>query len=471
MPFTGASIESRAFKTIRELRNNVIASYGVPLVAVALAFFARAAINDGSFGPFTTYYPGIIISAFVGGLGPGVLALALSSLTAWFWFLPPDGSWVLGKEQIISLCIFALVGAVSVVVVQILNSAFMRVLTREHQLRLFIETALNGVIVVDGKGTIRFVNAIAEKLFGYSRSELVGRNIEVLVPDRFVKAHSALRTSYMQTSQTRAMGVGRDLYARRKDGSEFPVDIGLNPLLGERRRAILATVVDISERKKLAEQQDLLFRELHHRTQNLFAVVQSIANRTFPDDVSQKGQFVNRLHALAGAQTILAGAGWKGARLDQLLRAELDAFTDRAVITGCDIVINPAAAQSFALIAHELATNASKYGALSVPTGNVVVTGEIQRNGAAARFKLCWSEQNGPKVTEPERQGFGSTVLLKAVKAFGAQAQIEYAPEGLRYELSVPLAAIEALSASSRLAPEAPVQTRRDMRPKEAIKA
>jgi len=69
MPFTGASIESRAFKTIRELRNNVIASYGVPLVAVALAFFARAAINDGSFGPFTTYYPAIIISAFVGGLG------------------------------------------------------------------------------------------------------------------------------------------------------------------------------------------------------------------------------------------------------------------------------------------------------------------------------------------------------------------------------------------------------------------
>ena len=471
MPFTGSSIESRAFKTIRELRNNVIASYGVPLVAVALASFARGSINDGSFGPFTTCYPAIVISAFVGGLGPGVLALALSSLTAWFWFLPPDGSWVLGKEQIISLCIFALVGAVSVVVVQILNSAFMRVLTREHQLRLFIETALNGVIVVDGKGTIRFVNAIAEKLFGYSRSELVGRSIEVLVPDRFVKAHSALRTSYMQTSQTRAMGVGRDLYARRKDGSEFPVDIGLNPLLGERRRAILATVVDISERKKLAEQQELLFRELHHRTQNLFAVVQSIANRTFPDDISQKGQFVNRLHALAGAQTILAGAGWKGARLDQLLRAELDAFTDRAVITGCDIVINPAAAQSFALIAHELATNASKYGALSVPTGNVVVTGEIQRNGAAARFKLCWSEQNGPKVTEPERQGFGSTVLLKAVKAFGAQAQIEYAPEGLRYELSVPLAAIEALSASSRLAPEAPVQTRRDMRPKEAIKA
>jgi len=461
MPFTGASIESRAFKTIRELRNNVIASYGVPLVAVALAFFGRAAINDGSFGPFTTYYPAIIISAFVGGLGPGVLALALSSLTAWFWFLPPDGSWVLGKEQIISLCIFALVGAVSVVVVQILNSAFMRVLTREHQLRLFIETALNGVIVVDGKGTIRFVNAIAEKLFGYSRSELVGRSIEVLVPDRFVKAHSALRTSYMQTPQTRTMGVGRDLYARRKDGGEFPVEIGLNALDGVGEGVILATVLDISERKKLAEQQELLFRELHHRTQNLFAVIQSIANRTLLDDVGQKEQFVNRLHALAGAQTILADGAWKGARLDQLLRAELDAFTDRAVITGCDIVINPAAAQSFALIAHELATNASKYGALSVPTGNIVVTGEIQHDGATSMFKLRWLEQNGPKVTEPERQGFGSTVLVKAVKAFGAQAQIEYDPDGLRYELSARLATIEPLLASSPATSNPSVQAQR----------
>ena len=471
MPFTGSSIESRAFKAVRKIQDSVLASYGLPLVAVALAFFARAALNGAAFGPFATYYPAIIISAFVGGLAPGVLALVLSSLAAWYRFLPSEWSLALGKEQMISLNIFAAISAFGIVLVQVLNKAFARVLKREQQLRSLIETALNGVIVVDGKGTISFVNAMAEKLFGYSRSELVGQNIEVLVPDRFVKAHSALRTSYMQSSQTRAMGVGRELYARRKDGSEFPVEVGLNPLHGERRRAILATVVDISERKKLAEQQELLFRELHHRTQNLFAVVQSIANRTFPDDIGQKEQFVNRLQALAGAQTILAGAGWKGARLDQLLRAELDAFTDRAVITGCDIVINPAAAQSFALIAHELATNASKYGALSVPTGNVVVTGEIQRNGAAARFKLCWSEQNGPKVTEPERQGFGSTVLLKAVKAFGAQAQIEYAPEGLRYELSVPLAAIEALSASSRLAPEAPVQTRRDMRPKEAIKA
>src|SRR3974390_1818921 len=468
MPFTGSSIESRAFKAVRRVQDNVILSYGVPLVAVAFAFLGLSSLNGGAVGPFATYYPAIIISAFVGGLAPGVLALVLSSLAAWYRFLPSEWSLALGKEQIISLSIFAAISAFGIVLVQVLNKAFARVLRREQQLRSLIETALNGVIVVDGKGTISFVNAIAEKLFGYSRSELVGRNIEVLVPDRFVKAHSALRTSYMQSSQTRAMGVGRELYARRKDGSEFPVEVGLNPLHGERRRAILATVVDISERKKLAEQQELLFRELHHRTQNLFAVVQSIANRTFPDDIVQKEQFVKALHALAGAQTILAGAGWKGARLDQLLRAELDAFTDRAVITGCDIVVNPAAAQRFALIAHELATNASKYGALSVPTGNIVVTGEIQRDGAAARFKLHWLERNGPKVVEPERQGFGSTVLVKAVKAFGAQAQIEYAPDGLRYALSARLATIESRLASGPSTSNPPVHAQRGSKALEA---
>ena len=468
MHFSGSSIESRAFKTIRELRNSVTVSYGVPLVAVAFASFARAAISDGTFGPFTTYYLAIIISTFVGGLGPGILALGLSSLTAWYWFLPPEGSWVLGKEQIISLCIFALVGALSVVVVQILSNAFMRVLTREQQFRMLTEAALYGVIVVDGKGTISFVNTMAEKLFGFSRSELVGQNIELLVPGRVAEAHSALRTTYMRTPHTRAMGVGRDLYARRKNGSEFPIEIGLNALQGERRTRILATVLDISERKQLAEQQELLFRELHHRTQNLFAVVQSIANRTFPDDIEQKEQFVNRLHALAGVQTILAGGGWKGARLDQLLRAELDAFTDRAVISGCDIVINPSAAQSFALIAHELATNASKYGALSVPTGNIVVTGEIQHDEPTAMFKLRWLEQNGPKVAEPERQGFGSTVLVKAVKAFGAQAQIEYAPDGLRYELSARLATIESRLASGPSTSNPPVQAQRGSKALEA---
>ena len=461
MPFTGSSIESRAFKAVRKIQDSVLASYGLPLVAVALAFFARAALNGAAFGPFATYYPAIIISAFVGGLAPGVLALVLSSLAAWYRFLPSEWSLALGKEQMISLSIFAAISAFGIVLVQVLNKAFARVLKREQQLRSLIETALNGVIVVDGKGTISFVNAMAEKLFGYSRSELVGQNIEVLVPGHLAEAHRALRTTYMRAPQTRPMGAGRDLYARRKDGSEFPVEIGLNPLHGERRRAILTTVLDISERKKLAEQQELLFRELHHRTQNLFAVVQSIANRTFPDDIGQKKQFVDRLHALAGAQTILAGAAWKGAPLDQLLRAELDAFTDRAIITGCDIVINPAAAQSFALIAHELATNASKYGALSVPTGNIVVTGEIQHDGATSMFKLRWLEQNGPKVTEPERQGFGSTVLVKAVKAFGAQAQIEYDPDGLRYELSARLATIEPLLASSPATSNPSVQAQR----------
>jgi two-component sensor histidine kinase len=186
-------------------------------------------------------------------------------------------------------------------------------------------------------------------------------------------------------------------------------------------------------------------RELHHRTQNLFAVVQSIFNRTYRVDTERKQQFISRLHALAAANALAADAAWEGVRLDQLIRAELAGFTDRATVTGCDLLLSPLAAQSFALIVHELATNASKYGALSVAAGNLTVQGKTGRSGEDMEdvFNFCWSEWNGPEVLKPSRRGFGSTVLLDAVKTLGGEAQIDYAPAGVRYELSIRLAAIQ----------------------------
>ncbi len=444
MPFTGSPIEHPAFKALGRLRDNVAAGFGIAIVCVSLAFLARLALNDGAVGPFITFYPAIIISAFLGGLGPGVLAAILSTLLAWYFFLAPEWSWALGEKQIVALLIFAAVNAVNVSLVLILNGALVRVLAREQETRMLIETAPNGVIVADEKGTIALVNATAEKLFGYTRSELIGKSIEALVPGRLMTKHQSLRAGYMEAPITRAMGVGRDLKARRKDGSEFPVEIGLNALRRDGKYVVLATVVDISERHKLTDQQHLLTRELYHRTQNLFAVVQSVFNRTFREDTQLKQLFLKRLKALAAANAMIADAAWEGVRLDQLLRTELAAFTDRAAVSGCDLLLNPTVAQSFALIVHELATNASKYGALSVPTGNVTVVGTRERSSGQDIFRLRWSEQNGPEVNGPDRRGFGSTMLIDAAKGFGGKANIEFGREGLRYELAVRLAAIEA---------------------------
>jgi PAS domain S-box-containing protein len=287
----------------------------------------------------------------------------MSALGQYRTFLPPVG-FALDENTLIALVTFIFINALNVALVALLNWALERVFAREQETRTLLETAPNGIVVVDDEGKVRLVNATAEKLFGYTRLELIGQNIEVLVPDRLVNVHQTLREKYMETPETRAMGIGRDLNARRKDGSEFPVEIGLNAVSRDGRNAVLATVLDISERKKAAERQRLIVDELRHRTQNLFAIIHTLASRSL-DDTAAKILFLARIQALARAHAMLADAAWEGAPLDKIVQATLDAFTERATITGCDIVITPSAAQHFALLVHELATNATKYGALS----------------------------------------------------------------------------------------------------------
>lgn len=113
-----------------------------------------------------------------------------------------------------------------------------------------LETLPVGVVVIDNMGFISLVNAETERLFGYNRAEIIGRPIETLLPERYRVAHAGLRSDYAKSPVPKSMGVGRDLFGRHKDGREFPVEIGLNPLVTLGGRAIVASVVDISERKR-----------------------------------------------------------------------------------------------------------------------------------------------------------------------------------------------------------------------------
>jgi PAS domain S-box-containing protein len=124
----------------------------------------------------------------------------------------------------------------------------------EEWLPLVIESAPNGIVVADQTGRIILVNAQMEKMFGYDRAEMLGQPIELLVPEPFRRQHAGYRSGFAARPETRLMGVGRDLYGRRKDGSEFPVVIGLNPLQTAQDTLILSTVADITERK-LAEER------------------------------------------------------------------------------------------------------------------------------------------------------------------------------------------------------------------------
>lgn len=306
---------------------------------------------------------------------------------------------------------------------------------------------------MDEAGLVHLVNKAVEEQFGYRRRELFGQPIEVLLPEDLRGAHQALRKAFLQAPESRSMGAGRDLKARRKDGRTMPVEIGLNPIEQDGVRGVLATVVDISERKEIERRQQILMNEVRHRGRNLLTIVQAIAQRTLNDGrttAQARKAFLDTLSALSRTQDIFLEA--RTAALADLVSAELAPFADRVTIEGDEILLTQSAAQDFALIIHELATNALKYGALSAPAGRVLVS--AHEDGSELAF--LWEERGGPKVKPPARQGFGQTILNDVPRRFSTDIAIDYRPQGLRYSLRADLGRIcHVVDLATRRAPEA----------------
>ena len=312
--------------------------------------------------------------------------------------------------------------------------------TEEH-FRLLFEAAPNGMIVTDHDGVITFVNRRAEKLFGYWRGELIGRSVEVLVPDQFQGAHPSLRNQFAKQPETRAMGAGRDLYGLRKNKTEFPVEIGLNPFRSGGRLLIVASVIDITERKRNEEHIRFIMDELSHRSKNLLMVVLAIANQTVQRATSfgefQK-DFENRLMAIARSHDLLVEKGWSGASIEALIFAQLKPFIGEPVarldVAGPPITLVPEAAQNIGLALHELATNATKYGALSSPEGCIVIRWDVDDRQTPKKFRLSWHEQGGPPVNPPTHQGFGHRVLSHIAQGSSdTDVRLMFAPEGFAW--------------------------------------
>ena len=176
--------------------------------------------------------------------------------------------------------------------------------------------------------------------------------------------------------------------------------------------------------------QNFLARELHHRTKNLFAVVQAIVARSFANKrtVQEAETAVrDRLHSLAQTHTILLDKDWEGADLAEVVRAKMSPYGDRVSIEGPSLMLTPQAAQNFAVALHELATNAAKYGALSNDTGRVDLSWSVLKPNGYRQFIFRWQERGGPHVTPPTGKGFGSAVLEQAMaEYFENPPQIEF---------------------------------------------
>ena len=153
----------------------------------------------------------------------------------------------------------------------------------EERFRQVVESAPNAMLMVNLAGNIEMVNAEAERVFGYSRSEMLGQSISLLIPARFRPNHTSLFGSFFHHPESRLMAARGDLYGSKKDGSEFPVEIGLNPIETDEGTMVLSTIVDISDRKHKEEaihaalkEKDILLGEIHHRVKNNLQVVYSL---------------------------------------------------------------------------------------------------------------------------------------------------------------------------------------------------
>jgi two-component sensor histidine kinase/FixJ family two-component response regulator len=205
--------------------------------------------------------------------------------------------------------------------------------------------------------------------------------------------------------------------------------------------------VEVAERTRAEERMTLLVSELTHRVKNLLAVLQSITMRTLTDSRSLadgRQILLGRLHALAHAHELLTEACWKGARLDDIVRAELAGFSDRVHATGPEVTLTASAVQTFALVVHELATNAAKYGALSSSGGFVKVNWGLVQDGRERYLEFDWKERNGPAVKPSARKGFGLTLIGTMAGPLSSVPSIEFAPDGLACRLRVPLDVVAA---------------------------
>ena len=196
----------------------------------------------------------------------------------------------------------------------------------------------------------------------------------------------------------------------------------------------------LERRGKNSEQiHQTILGELQHRSNNLLTVVQSIARSSLEGVAEAKKAFGARLQALARANHALLRANWGGVDLHQLVRTELETFTQRASVNGLSVLLSPQHAQNFTLALHELATNSAKYGALSKSPGMVEVSWTIEPNRPASILRFTWQERGGPPVNPPVRQGFG-TQLLNAVCS---DVRLQYAVDGFRCDIAMPLGAIQ----------------------------
>jgi PAS domain S-box-containing protein len=337
-------------------------------------------------------------------------------------------------------------------------------ITKQHDAEL--QSARLAAIVVSSddaiisktiEGRITSWNAGATRIFGYDASEMIGESILRIIPPEL---HGEEREILARLQRGERIDHFETVRVA-KDGRRVDISLTVSPLHDRFGKVVGASKVgrDITERKRAEKLQQVLTEELSHRVKNTLATVQAIANQSLvraktPTDFVSS--FTGRLQALAKAHTLLTRTSMEGADVMELVNEQvlIGAPNDNRIsCSGPLMVLDAQAAMHLALVLHELATNARKHGALSVPYGRLSVTWQMRTNGGCSLL-LSWKESNGPKVSAPSAHGFGRTLIEQTVRAHGGEASIEYRTDGLTCEIKLPLPEAARSAAGDAAAPK-----------------
>jgi PAS domain S-box-containing protein len=312
-------------------------------------------------------------------------------------------------------------------------------LSATQQIASIVESSGDAIISKDLNGIIKSWNGGAERIFGYSAEEVIGKPITILIPPDRQDEEPTILERIRRGERVEPYETVR----QRKDGSKIDISLTVSPMKNAEGKIVGASKIarDITERKRMEAQTVVLAREAEHRAKNVLATVQATVHLSQADTPEGLKQAIEgRIQALANVHSLFVESRWMGADLRTLITQELAAYCQegepRVRIGGPNVFLESNMAQAIAVSLHELATNAAKYGALSVPDGHVHV--EWSR-GAGERLVLRWTETGGPSVKSPARRGFGTRVMESLIRGqLKGELRFDWRAEGLACEVALP---------------------------------
>src|SRR5262245_2825308 len=414
------------------------------LVVAAIAM--RAALPQ--LPPFLTFFPAVLLSAFVAGRAAGIAALLATACAAPF-FLEPEfaihrSGW--GWAQIAG---YLATGGLIILVVDLLDRTVTRLRAERERLNLALRAADAGTWEWIGR-EVRWDRTFYEVtgLDPRRHPPSLDSYLAHIHPDDLPRM-SRLRKYFAGEAEVAPLDEFRFI---RPDGKTVWLQTH-RAMVDSSERRVIGVTQDITARKENEMQIALLLREVTHRAKNQYAVIASVIRETAKSAAPETlvEQVEARLAAMARSQDLLVHSKWEGATIDAVVRTQLEPFgiDERCEIAGEAVMLSPQAVQYIGMALYELATNSVKYGALSALDGKVAISWSNRPGAEGRQFQFEWRERGGPDVRPVASAGFGRKVLEQLVSlALQGSATLIFHPAGISWTLFAPASAVLAEDAA-----------------------